>query len=113
MRRAESKFVSTPVAALSRELGAAVRAARLARNVTQEHMAERARMSALTWMKVEKGDVSVAMGTWLSALEQTGLLDRLAPLADISGDTHGQALRSAQLRLRARQPAAGAGDHDF
>ena len=113
MRRSESKFVSEPAAGVASRLGAAVRAARLARNATQESMAERARMSKLTWLKVEKGDVSVAMGTWLSALEQTGLLDRLDALTNPADDHLGEALRRQQLRARARPAKAKDGEFDF
>lgn len=113
MRRPEAKFVSPQAQAAAQRLGQAVRAARLARNVTQENMAERARMSALTWLKIERGEVSVAMASWLSALEQTGLLSRLEELADPRMDAVGEQLRKEQFRVRARRSDASADEYDF
>jgi transcriptional regulator with XRE-family HTH domain len=113
MRRNESKFISPMAQLHAKQLGQAVRAARLARNSTQESMAERAKMSALTWLKIEKGEVSVAMGTWLSALELTGLLGRVAEVADQKQDMVGEQLRKAQLRKRARSSEGTAANFDF
>lgn len=113
MRRKESQFASSAVLGQAKQVGSAVRAARLARNSTQESMAERARMSAITWLKIERGDVSVAMGSWLSALEQTGLLHRLDDLADPKSDPLGEELRREQLRKRARSPADARKEFDF
>ena len=71
-------------------------------------------MSAFTWQKIEKGDTSVAMGAWLSALEQTGLLGHLEQLAEPERDSLGQALRQQQLRVRGRRSnARPSHDYDF
>lgn len=113
MRRPESQFASTHATQLAQRLGLAVRAARLARNATQENMAERARMSALTWLKIEKGRVSVAMGSWLAALEQTGLLGPLDALTQASQDTLGEQLRKQQSRVRAGPASAASDEFDF
>lgn len=40
-------------------------------------------MSAYTWIKVERGDVSVSMGAWLSALDWLGLLKALVLSPDL------------------------------
>jgi transcriptional regulator with XRE-family HTH domain len=93
MRRPESKFVSSKAQLTAERLGRAIRAARLARKATQKDLAERARMSFLTWLKIEKGNTSVAMGTWLAALEQTGLLGQLEKLAEPELDRIGEAMR--------------------
>jgi transcriptional regulator with XRE-family HTH domain len=113
MRRSESKFISPMAQLHAKQLGQAVRAARLARNSTQEAMAERAKMSALTWLKIEKGEGSVAMGTWLSALELTGLLDRVSAVVDQKQDLVGEQLRKEQLRKRARSGDETATNFDF
>jgi len=36
-------------------------------------------MSTYTWIKIEKGDVSVSMSSWLSAVECVGVPDTLGP----------------------------------
>lgn len=75
-------------------------------------MAERARMGVVTWLKIEKGEVGVALGAWLSALEQTGLLNRLEALTSPDADPVGEQLRKGQLRQRARRGST-AKDFDF
>ncbi len=108
MRRGEEKFVSGEVKAAAKRLAPIIRTARLARNMTQEAAAQRARMSAYTWMKIERGDVSVSMGAWLSALECLGLLDALALSPDLSIQPHGET-----VRLRARSSTAKREAFDF
>lgn len=112
MRREEEKFVTPQSKRVAKQLGEAIRAARLARNVTQESIAARARMSKPTWLKIEKGDVSVAMASWMSALEQVGLLARLDTLSSIEADPIGQQLRKQQTKVRARRTAT-TGRFDF
>lgn len=77
MRRQEEKFATPPVRSAAQRVATSIKTARLARNMTQAASAERAKMSALTWLKIEKGDVSVSMGSWFSALECVGLLHAL------------------------------------
>jgi transcriptional regulator with XRE-family HTH domain len=113
MRRLESKFVTPIAAETARRLGGAIRAARLARNATQESIAARARMSPLTWLKIEKGNVSVALASWLSALEQVGLLPLLEVPANPEADQLGAALRRQQARVRARPSPDAGKDYDF
>jgi transcriptional regulator with XRE-family HTH domain len=108
MRRKEDKFVSEEVKAAARRLAPVIRTARLARNMTQGAAAERARMSAYTWMKIERGDVSVSMGAWFSALECLGLLDALVLSPELSVQP-----RPATVRLRARSSAAKRDAFDF
>ena len=113
MKRPESKFASPMTTQTARHLGSSIRAARLARNATQASMAERARMSALTLLKIERGDVSVAFGSWLAAMEQAGLLPLLRDVANPDADRLGSALRREQARVRARPSGAGSADFDF
>ena len=108
MRREEEKFVSSEVTAAAKRLSPIIRTARLARNMTQAAAAERARMSAYTWMKIERGDVSVSMGAWLSALECLGLLGALVLSSELSVQP-----RAETVRLRARPGAAKRDAFDF
>ena len=116
MRRQESKFASPAVHAAALRLAPTIRLTRLARNMTQEAAAERARMSAFTWMKIEKGDVSVSMGSWLSALECLGLLDGLkVDLPPIVGALHvagASDVMVATAHLGPAPPAVRAKDGD-
>lgn len=108
MRRQEEKFASDEVRVTARRLAPVIRTARLARNMTQEAAAERARMSAYTWMKIERGDITVSMGAWLSALECLGLLDALVLSPELSVQP-----QPAAVRLRARPRTARTDAFDF
>lgn len=108
MRRKEEKFVSPFGMAAAGRVAAVVRTARLARNMTQEAAAERAKMSAYTWMKIERGDVSVSFGSWLSALECLGLLDSLTVATAAPGTAPIESIRQ-----RARPSKATSDKYDF
>ena len=101
MRRPEAEFVSPLSQSTAVSLGLAVRAARLARNLTQRDLAERSRMSRATLIRIERGDAAVSLGAWLSALESTALLGLLQSAAQPESDTVGRARRNDQLRKRA------------
>ncbi len=86
----------------ARVLGARVRAARLERRWTLEELAERVGVTRMTMAKVERGDLSIRMGT---VLEATALLG-VSLLGDGDGrQTEGQLRdRLAALPQRARRP---------
>ena len=108
MRKEEKNFASPSIKAAANTFGQSIRLARLVRNMTQEAAAERAKMSTYTWIKIEKGDVSVSMSSWLSALECVGLLDALTlPVNEP------RPLLNATTRQRAHSPAASNTDFDF
>jgi hypothetical protein len=65
-------------------------------------VAERAFTSRSTLQRVEAGDTAVSIGIYASVLQALGLLDGVARLADISRDSVGQALASAELPARSR-----------
>ena len=108
MRRPEEKFASPQVKSAAGRLAPLIRQTRLARNMTQAAAAERAKMSALTWMKIERGDVSVSLGAWLSALECLGLLVDLS----LEPKLPTPAAQDA-ARVRARPSGAKADSYDF
>ena len=60
-------------------------------------VAERAFTSRSTLQRVEAGDTSVTIGIYAGVLQALGLLDSLAQIADISNDSVGRALASAEL----------------
>ena len=68
-------------------------------------------MNSLTWLKIEKDEVSIALGSWPAALEQTGLRGQLDQLAEPELDRVGEALRQERLKLaeglKARRQANG------
>jgi transcriptional regulator with XRE-family HTH domain len=55
------------------ELGERLRLARMRRKLTTEHFSERVGVSRETLRRLEKGDPSIAMGTYIRALRVLGL----------------------------------------
>ncbi len=65
-------------------------------------VAERAFTSRSTLQRIETGDPAVSIGIYAAVLQALGLLDGLTQIADISQDTVGQTLLSAEMPSRAR-----------
>ncbi len=65
-------------------------------------VAERAFTSRSTLQKVEAGNTNVSVGIYAAVLQVLGLLDGLGGIADITHDSVGQALASAELPKRVR-----------
>lgn len=85
-----------------RKLGADIHDARRRRHLPMEVVAERAFTSRSTLQRIEAGDATVGIGIYASVLQALGLLDGLGEIADISRDSVGQALASADLPERVR-----------
>ena len=113
MKRQEKHFASPASTALAVSLGAAFRAARVARSRTRAEAAARARLSARTLARIESGDVSVSLGGWLSYVESLGLLELFAPLANPASDAQGEALRRLAAPRQPRKSSKAAERYDF
>jgi transcriptional regulator with XRE-family HTH domain len=87
---------------LLRELGQRLREARLRRRFAVSLVAERAEVSRPTLNKVEQGDPSVTLGTYLRVLAVLGLEKDLLLLA--AEDPVGRRLQDAQLATPRRAP---------
>jgi transcriptional regulator with XRE-family HTH domain len=85
-----------------RKLGADIHDARRRRRLPMAVVAERAFTSRSTLQKIEAGDTNVSVGIYAAVLQALGLLDGLREIADISRDSVGQALASAELPKRIR-----------
>ncbi|MBN4056425.1 helix-turn-helix domain-containing protein [Rhodothermus sp. AH-315-K08] len=83
-----------------KKLGADIRDARKRRRIKTAVMADRLQVSRPTLRRLEKGDPTVGMGAYATALYVLGLTERLADLADIANDPVGQHLASNDLPLR-------------
>lgn len=86
------------------ELGQRLRAARLRRRFTASLVAERADISRQTLTKVERGDPSVTLGTYVRVLVAVGLDGDIAFVA--RDDVVGRRLQDAELGTpkRVRKP---------
>lgn len=77
------------------ELGLRIRMARERRKISQERFAERMEVSRETLRRLEKGDPTIAMGSFMRALRVLGLegdVDRLA-----ADDELGRKLQDLEL----------------
>jgi transcriptional regulator with XRE-family HTH domain len=88
---------SAAVRRVMRKLGADIHDARRRRKLPMAVVAERAFTSRSTLQRVEAGDTNVSVGIYASVLQALGLLEGLGQVADISNDSVGQALASADL----------------
>ena len=93
-----------PVAHAMVKLGQDIRNARRRRRIQIQVMAERASIARSTLHKVEKGDPGVGMGVYATVLFVLGMLDRLAEIADVTGDRLGLDLEEEKLPQRIRHP---------
>lgn len=91
-----------PVRRALRKLGSDIRDARLRRRIPVAIVAERASIGRSTLSRVEKGDPTVAVGTYATVLFVLGLADRVESLADVRNDATGLQLDEERLPKRIR-----------
>lgn len=103
MRRTRSSVVlPLPARRALTKLGHDIRDARRRRRIPSAVAAERASISRVTLLKVERGDPGVAMGSYATMLFVLGLSERLADVADPAHDTTGLRLEEEHLPQRIR-----------
>lgn len=100
--------------------GADIGDARRRRRLPLELVAERALTTRQTIARIERGDPTVAVGTWATTLFVLGLIDRLADIAAAVTDDVGLSLEAERLpkrvhlaprtRRRAEPPEGGCGE---
>jgi transcriptional regulator with XRE-family HTH domain len=86
------------------ELGNNLRVARKRRGIPQSLMAERLMISTDTLQRMERGDPSVSIGTWASALWLMGAQHRLSALLAPAADAEGLARDLDDLPERIHEP---------
>ena len=84
------------------KLGADMAIARRKRSLTVEMMAERTGVARTTYLKLEKGDPSVSIGSYAMALFVLGFEDALSRIADARNDDTGIVLDAERLPKRVR-----------
>jgi transcriptional regulator with XRE-family HTH domain len=85
-----------------KKLGRDIKDARRRRRIPAAVVADRARISPRTLVKVEKGDAAVSMGIYAAVLFALGLIHRLSDLADAGKDLVGRRLEEEKLPKRIR-----------
>ncbi len=108
MRSAVRDILPPSVRRSLTKLGADIRLARRRRSLTVQMMCERLAVAKTTYLRVEKGDPSVAIGGYAMALFALGLGAQLGELADPQHDDQGLAFDTQRLpqRVRARKRAS-------
>jgi len=99
------------VAELARQLGAHIALARKRRRLSQEQLARQAGISRPTLVRLEAGDLGVAVGICLAVLWALGLERQMTLVASPETDRVGATLEAARLGKRMR-PATRLSD-DF
>lgn len=89
-----------------RRFGDRIRAARLARNLPMQLVAERAMTTRQTIGRIEAGDPRVSLGTVLAVLNALGLLETVASVAAAESDQVAAAKTAEMRTRRARLPAS-------
>ncbi len=104
MNSRKSRFgLPIPVQRALRKFGQDIRDARKRRRLPMSILAERAAISRVTLMKIEKGDPSVSVGICASVLFALGLLKRFEEIADAGNDSIGRLLEEENLPQRIRR----------
>jgi transcriptional regulator with XRE-family HTH domain len=86
------------------KLGADIAIARKKRGLTALMMAERVGVAKSTYLKVEKGDPTVALGTYAMTFFVLGLSEVLGEILDARRDDQGLLLDVERLPQRVRTP---------
>jgi DNA-binding XRE family transcriptional regulator len=86
------------------KLGADIALARRKRSLTVQMMAERLGVAKSTYLKLEKGDPSVALGTYAMAFFVLGFDEVLGDILDARQDEQGLLLDQQRIPKRVRPP---------
>jgi DNA-binding XRE family transcriptional regulator len=102
MRSRVLDILPAPVKRSLATLGADIATARRKRSLTVAMMAERVGVSKSTYLRAEKGDPTVMMGTYAMVLFVLGFGDVFKDVIDPSRDDTGLMLDEARLPKRVR-----------
>ena len=102
MRSTVADILPAKVRRALEKLGRDIALARKKRSLTVVMMAERLGVAKSTYLRGEKGDPNVAMGTYAMALFVLGASDGLGDLLDPGGDDVGLLLDERRIPQRVR-----------
>lgn len=100
MKKPNSATISSRGAHVAREWGRQIRSARKAREFSQAELAERARVSVQTLMRMEAGQAGTALGSWINVFEVLGLMSQLQTTIDPVTQAAGLSALGQRVRLR-------------
>lgn len=93
------------------EMGRNIKVARLSRRWSRADLAEKAGISSLTLMRIERGVPGVAAGLYAAAIWALGMERDLSDVGNPERDLEGR--RLAELRLGERARSVSGTDNDF
>lgn len=96
MKNENSKLLPSPLKKNLAMLGEQIKLARLRRKLSLAKLSERAGCSELTLIRIEKGNPSVAIGTYARVLYGLGLSDDILLIA--KDDPVGRSLQDMELK---------------
>lgn len=95
----------------AKALGLRIRAARQARRLRREDVAQKSGVSRTTIEAVERGETSTSLGAYLAVLGSLGLAEELDLIADPGVDREGLSLQYSVSGKRVKLPTKV--DNDF
>jgi transcriptional regulator with XRE-family HTH domain len=104
MRSAVHTLLPPKIRASLRKFGSDLLAARKRRGLTVAMMVERTGVAKSTYLRMEGGDPTVALGVYAMALFSLGFGEALDDLADVRVDEVGLSLETERLPKRVRVP---------
>jgi transcriptional regulator with XRE-family HTH domain len=96
-----------------RNLGERIRLARIRRQISQDEMAAKCRISRATLQRIEAGYPGCAIGVIYEVLWILGLMASTNDIANPDKDEHGKILEAAKRTKRVRQPKDNFNDNNF
>lgn len=102
----KTSVIPIPVNKALKTLGRNIKEARIKRRITLALVAERAGISYLTALNVEKGCATVSMGIYAKVLFVMGLLEDIYEIANPDKDEVGKILEYENLPKRVRYKKA-------
>ncbi|TPG52194.1 hypothetical protein [Sphingomonas glacialis] len=104
MRSTVVDTLPLPVRRSLKKLGADIALARKKRSLTVVMMAERIVVAKSTYLKLEKGDPTVALGTYAMSFFVLGFGESLGEILDARKDEQGLFLDIERMPQRVRRP---------
>jgi len=98
------KKLAIPGLKALRKLGQDINDARRRRRITIRLMAERSGLSRGTIGRIEKGDPSTSIGSYVAVLFVLGMVDQVSRLVDSANDLKGRLLEDEKLPERIYLP---------
>lgn len=96
--------IPIPAVIALKKLGNDIKNARKIRRIKAETLSERAGIARATLHKIEKGDPTASMGSYVSVIFSLGMINNLKDLVDLSNDERARIAFGEALPKRIKTP---------